>query len=512
MSIDYVIEDNTLIIGNVNEIQELNTGGGNTPWYQESISTITKVKFINTVNGVGNLQNLFKGFSALQSIDFSNFYTTEVTSMESMFEDCTSLTVLNLIGLSGKSLTDLSSFVKGCTNLTSIDLSSLFAFTYSVVTDVTNIFNDCSSLKYVNFGNADLSHCTSYENMFLNCELIEIINLETVNMFGTTASVAGMFSGCAELETIYVSKNLDLSEVTFSNTTFSGCTTLLDNYWGSNTRPEDATSNKYAKVSNGYFKTTDIVLETNNVIPESIGWIKDNHKITILQSIQVPSASVASLIQDVTKYGTAFGGIYDTTKNWYGVQHFSPVFFNNAFPRYDWDVGQSVNLNGSYAFGYVTSTGTEINLNMPTGHIWRQTKAEKKIWNMSVVIRVNGGYLRMWSKSTIENGKRHGYSNSQYLPIGSRSISIIKDGVIDTFSKQQPDPNDNNYYWYFSDTDFTSIELYQQGLSNHIQIKLPLHNGGTPTHLPNDSTSANNYPIVAYFSTLEIKIQPLPQS
>ena len=84
----------------------------------------------------------------MESIDLSNFDTSQVTDMYRMFSNCNALK--------------------------SIDLSKFNTFK---VTVMDYMFYNCSSLKSIDISNFDMLNCYSYDNMFSNINALNYINL-----------------------------------------------------------------------------------------------------------------------------------------------------------------------------------------------------------------------------------------------------------------------------------------------------------------------------------------------
>lgn len=109
---------------------------------------------------------LFEGLSALESISFSNFSTSNVINMLSMFSGCSSLVSLNLINFDTKNVTSLETTFANCSALTTINLSSLIT---ENLTTLNSTFMNCSSLTELNLSSFDVSEVTILSNIFMSC-------------------------------------------------------------------------------------------------------------------------------------------------------------------------------------------------------------------------------------------------------------------------------------------------------------------------------------------------------
>lgn len=125
----------------------------------------------------GSYGGFFSNFSALTSMDLSDFDTKNVVSMNGLFALCVSLTELSLNSFDTSNVTDMNFMFGGCNNLISIDLSS---FKTSKLTSITAMFAGCINLTSINFKNATFDNVTSYGGAFSGCsKLAKIIVKDT---------------------------------------------------------------------------------------------------------------------------------------------------------------------------------------------------------------------------------------------------------------------------------------------------------------------------------------------
>ena len=109
----------------------------------------------------------FAGFKSLVNIvGLENLNTSEVTDMSAMFEGCSSLTSLNLSNFNTSAVTDMSIMFSRCFSLTSLNLSN---FNTSKVTNMSEMFYNCYGLKELNVSNFNTSEVTNMIWMFYIC-------------------------------------------------------------------------------------------------------------------------------------------------------------------------------------------------------------------------------------------------------------------------------------------------------------------------------------------------------
>ena len=112
-----------------------------------------RLKKGENVISVEEYPELQYGFSFDQSSDRPNqiediildeYDTSNVTDMSCMFDGCSSLESLDLSGFDTSNVTDMFNMFDGCSSLESLDLSG---FDTSNVTDMSKMFYGCSSLE-----------------------------------------------------------------------------------------------------------------------------------------------------------------------------------------------------------------------------------------------------------------------------------------------------------------------------------------------------------------------------
>lgn len=225
-------------------------------------------------------------FSGLTNIEVSNgvtIDTSSVTQFEEMFKGCSSLTSKGLQGF--LDLFDTSSAVNMCamfggtSGLTEIDLSG---FDTSKVTDMSWMFEDDPKLNYINLGGKFSTESVqgSQANeglaaMFNNCTSLKYLDLRNFNT-SKVKSMWQLFKNCSNLEKIYttdkfVITGLSTSYQTSGTDLFSGCTNLVGEN-GTKFSTSNVSNSTYAHIDGGTsnpgyfsnFKGYTITLNANN--------------------------------------------------------------------------------------------------------------------------------------------------------------------------------------------------------------------------------------------------------
>ncbi len=165
----------------------------------------------------------FYEFRNMTSIDLSALDTSEVTDMSDMFDSCSSLTSLDVSKFDTSKVTNMRGMFASCSSLTSLDVSN---FDTSNVTDMNGMFYHCSSLTNLDVSNFDTSEVTNMGAMFSGCGSLLSLDLSNFDTSKVT-SMYFMFRECSSLTNLDVS-NFDTSEVTNMDGMFDSCSSLTN--------------------------------------------------------------------------------------------------------------------------------------------------------------------------------------------------------------------------------------------------------------------------------------------
>ena len=174
------------------------------------IGSVKHIVFHNKLNLIGPANGLFKGCSNLIDITgLDNLNTSQVTNMSDMFDDCSNLTSLDLSNFDTGKVTDMLNMFNGCSSLTKLDVSK---FNTSKVTDMWGMFAGCSSLSKLDVSNFDTSQVIRMTWMFYDCSSLTELDLRNFDTSQVT-NMNWMFYKCLSLT------QLDLSSFDTSNVT-----------------------------------------------------------------------------------------------------------------------------------------------------------------------------------------------------------------------------------------------------------------------------------------------------
>jgi len=171
----------------------------------------------------------FCDFTKLTIItDMDNLNTDNVTDMEDMFDDCSSLTSLDVRNFKTSKVTNMFGMFKGCSGLTSLYVTGS-KFDTSNVTDMSNMFDGCSSLTSLDVTGFNTSNVTDMEEMFRYCSSLGNLDVSNFNTSKVT-DMQRMFYQCSGLETIYVGDGWSTGSISpeeMGAKMFTGCTALV---------------------------------------------------------------------------------------------------------------------------------------------------------------------------------------------------------------------------------------------------------------------------------------------
>ena len=159
--------------------------------------------------------------SYLTKIDLSGWDTSNVTNMSNMFKDCSSLTSLDVSGFDTSKVTNMNNMFDGCSSLTSLDLSG---FNTSKVNNMSSMFNGCSSLTSLDVSGFIAVGVMNMTNMFNGCSSLTSLDLSRFMTLMVT-NMSNMFNGCSSLTSLDLS-HFNTSRVTNMLNMFDKCSSL----------------------------------------------------------------------------------------------------------------------------------------------------------------------------------------------------------------------------------------------------------------------------------------------
>lgn len=179
----------------------------------DSCATVKEMDLRNMKIGgnITSLHAMFAGCQNLEKLNLRGADTQKVTKMTSMFKNCKNLTDLEIGDLDTENVTDFSGIFENCSSLTTIDLSNWDTSKAQLLNDM---FTGCSSLKTLLWGEKwDTSDVTGWTGIFQNCSALESLDLTGWNS-SKAVNMYAMFDGCSSLKNINFGDQWDTSNVT----------------------------------------------------------------------------------------------------------------------------------------------------------------------------------------------------------------------------------------------------------------------------------------------------------
>ena len=212
-------------------------------WSQNS-ATIVKVIFDPTFQEVylTTLSYWFNDLSSLTTIEGLQYLdTSDVTDMSHMFDGCSSLTTLDLSHFDTMKVTDMSWMFYNCEALTTLNLSNFYT---AKVKNMSWMFGGCSSLIHLDLSHFYASRVKNTIGMFAWCYSLLVLDISNFRNNATETSF--MFVTNSALTTIYCNYSWHCDD---SEYMFSSCTSLK----GAVAYDETKTNVRMANPETGYF-------------------------------------------------------------------------------------------------------------------------------------------------------------------------------------------------------------------------------------------------------------------
>ncbi len=142
--------------------------------------------------------------------------------LHGLFENCTSLVYVNFSDFDTSQATDMSSMFKNCSALPALNISGLNT---SKAVKMDSMFEGCSALRELTVSGIDTTSATNMQFMFAGCAALKKLNLAGFTTPAVT-NMQSMFDGCEKLESLDLS-GFDMRSVTAAKDMFSGCGSLV---------------------------------------------------------------------------------------------------------------------------------------------------------------------------------------------------------------------------------------------------------------------------------------------
>ena len=178
-----------------------------------------------------DLDNYFYKFNynySITNLIFKDVDTSKVTDMHEMFYNCSVLISLDVSKFDTSKVTNMDRMFYGCWALTSLDVSK---FDTSNVTTMNSMFYNCRSLTSLDLSGWDTSNVNNMYNMFYNCSSITSLDFSGWDT-SKVIEMSDIFHGCNALKTIRMvgcsQTTIDKIKSLLSTDGITGCTIVTE--------------------------------------------------------------------------------------------------------------------------------------------------------------------------------------------------------------------------------------------------------------------------------------------
>ena len=164
-------------------------------------TNVTQIDVSNLItNDVENMTAAFQRCLKLTDvIGEENWNTSKLTNMSGMFNYCSSLTSIDVSHFDTSNVNNMTAIFQHCENL--VDIIGEENWNTDKVTIMQNMFNYCSSLTSIDLSHFNTSKVTNMSLMFNNCSSLTSIDLSHFVMNGVN-NTNGMFQKCSSLQNL----------------------------------------------------------------------------------------------------------------------------------------------------------------------------------------------------------------------------------------------------------------------------------------------------------------------
>ena len=177
---------------------------GDSPYGVSNSEIITSVEIQGSITPT-TMRKWFNGCKNLETADLSSIDASKLTDISQLFGNCKSLkSVIFPTNMSAAPLEQMWAVFNGCEKLTALDLSG---WNTSKVTQMSHVFGGCKALTSLNVSGWDVRNVKDMDYIFSGCSSLTSLDLSTWNVTlgvndsstGLSYGATGMFKGCSSL-------------------------------------------------------------------------------------------------------------------------------------------------------------------------------------------------------------------------------------------------------------------------------------------------------------------------
>ena len=192
-----------------------------------------------------DMNYMFKNIKELTSVNMTSEENCKITSMISSFENCENLKFFNLTGFKADQLISMKKlfyksgleefYISSFDTIALKDISYMFAYTYissfsfndlntKEITDMSHLFEKCSSLLSIDMEGIDTSKVKDISYMFKSCISIDSLNFSNFDT-SQIINMSSLFQECISLKELNL--NFDTKNVEDMSFMFDDCSALI---------------------------------------------------------------------------------------------------------------------------------------------------------------------------------------------------------------------------------------------------------------------------------------------
>lgn len=179
-----------------------------------SLETVDLSEF-ETTSKLTQCNEMFSTCPRLQEILLPKFITSSVTNMGTMFGNCLQAKKISAPLMTAEKATNVSSMFYSCYALEELDMP---LFNPTLATSFATMFYFCEKIKRLDLSHWTNSVAASYNNMFNGCKSLEYLDMRNMDAIKVT-NLTSAFATCPALVDFYPPKNINLSGLSFVNST-----------------------------------------------------------------------------------------------------------------------------------------------------------------------------------------------------------------------------------------------------------------------------------------------------
>lgn len=291
LNLNGINEPDQIIINNIKKFNINCTNNNNVNQYKINLGNENlkyQVELIWNNFIFNTLENLFSGISNIIRVDFSEFDSSKVTSMQNLFQNCISLKVINF---SNKFITsnviDMSGAFSDCTSLKYLDLSTFYT-TNTIY--MQNIFQNCKDLTLLNMPNFINSKVENINNIFKACSKLDYLNIYNSD-FSNINNINGIFNSLSATTICINSDAINIIQEINNRKLKMNCTKSFEEHFEEKNYLSELSEIKYECNTGEFFHGICSVI-----------FLNDEERIEFIEKIikEIKSKEIINLLKEVT--------------------------------------------------------------------------------------------------------------------------------------------------------------------------------------------------------------------